>query len=104
MTLEAQDWELRLDEVKAITKINEEINRDFPELKNSILAYVNKVVDAIARQNFPIAIVLVDKIDPRRVDAIRDVLSGYRARIPTWVIIQFLDGSDLKCKFHTKKV
>ncbi|MBO3462976.1 hypothetical protein G7B40_001635 [Aetokthonos hydrillicola Thurmond2011] len=92
------------DEVLAIQRINQDVQRRFPSLDDITLqAYVNEVVDAIARANIAVAAVLIDKVSPRRLDAIREEMKKLTVRIPTRVIISFLDGSVLECKFEKSK-
>ena len=92
------------DEVKAIGRINQEVQNRFPSLDDITLqAYVNEVVDACVRVSIPVAAVLIDKVNPRRLETIQAEMKSLHVRIPTRVIINFLDGSTLQCKFEKQK-
>ena len=92
-----------LAEVKAIADINGECDRRYPQLKHqSITAYIGKVVDAIYEKRIGAAVVIVDNIHPNRLDGIREALKDYKAKMPTEVLIRFLDGGMLRVKFDKK--
>ena len=92
------------EEIQAIGRINGEVQKRFPNLDDITLqAYVNEVVDAIARQNIPVAAVLIDGVNVQRLETIKKEMREIKVRIPTRVIIRFTDGSSLETKFEKVK-
>lgn len=92
------------EEILVIERINRETQIRFPSLDDITLqAYVNEVVNQTARLDIEAAVVLIDKVNPQRLNLIKKEMRELKIKIPTRVIIKFMDGAILECKFEKKK-
>ena len=94
---------MNVELVKHIVNLNKKAENLFGGLKhNNLSIYIDKALKLFQDENLPAAVIIVDKIRPSRADKIKKMLVEKSFSIPAEVRINFLDGSDLICKFSKK--
>jgi hypothetical protein len=94
---------MNIELVKHIVDLNKQADRLFGGLKyHNLSIYLDKAVALFQDESLPAAVIIIDNIHSSRVDEIKKNLVEKSFAIPVEVRINFLDGSDLVCKFGKK--